>query len=371
MNRNLTTYFSFIALTMIIMSAKLMAANPTPDSSTTPAPKPISITGLVDAYFSYNFANPASRTNSFSRNFDVNANQFSIGLAKVTFQKSAEPVGFRIDLAYGQTMDIVHTMASPTGSDETYKNIEQAYLTTVIPLGKGLTVNAGKMVTHMGAEVIESNANLNYSRSLLFQYAIPYYHTGICASYPFADNLTVTGYLYNGWNSVIDNNKQKTVGASLSWFPTSALQIIGNVISGNEQSAGTAVHPKNVYEAIVNYTASDKLLFALDANYGEERQIGDVLALWKGVALYGKYTISDAAAVIARVEDFNDCNGYATTIIQDLKEITLTYEYRTTSNLLLRLEYRRDYSTEAAFLDKDSKPVGNQNTLTLGAVVTF
>ena len=36
----------------------------------------------------------------------------------------------------------------------------------------------GKFVTSAGAEVIESKDNWNYSRSLLFAYAIPYWHFG-------------------------------------------------------------------------------------------------------------------------------------------------------------------------------------------------
>jgi len=42
-------------------------------------------------------------------------------------------------------------------------------------VGSGLAIPAG-------AEVIESNANWNYSRSLLFSWAIPYYHMGFRAT---------------------------------------------------------------------------------------------------------------------------------------------------------------------------------------------
>jgi hypothetical protein len=157
-----------LALALILICSPLFvlrAANPGPDSA---AAKPISVTGLLDVYYSYNFADPASHVNSFSRNFDVFANQFSLSMAKVSFAKTAEPIGFKIDLMYGKTADIVHSGALPGTPDATYRNIEQAYLTAVLPVGKGITVNLGKMVTHMGAEVIESNGNINYSRSLLF-----------------------------------------------------------------------------------------------------------------------------------------------------------------------------------------------------------
>jgi len=359
---------SLFGIFLILTMTSLYASQPAPDSS---AAKPITISGLLDLYASYNFANPASRTNSFTRNFDVSANQFSLSLAKLSFSKAAEPVGFKIDLAYGKTADLVHSAATVTGADETYKNIEQAYITGIVPIGKGLTVNFGKMVTHMGAEVIESSSNLNYSRSLLFQYAIPYYHTGVCFSYPVADNFTATGYVYNGWNNVEDNNKQKTVGASLSWSPSGSLNIIGNVISGNEEAPGIKSSPKDVYEAIINLTASSSLSFALDANYGAERDAADILKIWKGVALYGKYAFGDADAIVARAETYNDYSGYTTGAIQDLKELTLTYEHKIGASFVLRGEYRRDWSTESVFTSKSGSAVNSQNTITVGTVFIF
>ena len=38
--------------------------------------------------------------------------------------------------------------------------------------------------------------------------------------YSFNDKVSLTGYLVNGWNDVKDNNKDKTVGASLTVKPT-------------------------------------------------------------------------------------------------------------------------------------------------------
>ena len=353
---------------MSMMASSFLFAQSAPDTS---APKPISISGFLDLYYSQNFNNPAVKANKY-RNFDVTSNQFSLGLAEIVFQKPAEPIGFRIDLDFGPTTDLIHTDASGK-TNEAEKHLQQAYLTTVIPVGNGLTVNAGKMVTHMGAEVIESQLNINYSRSLLFAYAIPYYHVGICASYPFATNFTATGYLYNGWNSNfdnIDNNTEKTYGLSLSWLPKDNFQIIGNWIGGAEQA--TTNNKKHVFDGIINYTASDKLLFTLNADYGFERQVSDDLAIWKGIAAIGKYSISDSKAIAVRAEVFSDPTGYATGAVQDLKEITVTYELKYLSNLLLRLEYRRDWSTIEIFDNADGvTDTKSQNTLLLGAVVSF
>ena len=55
-----------------------------------------------------------------------------------------------------------------------------AYLSYQAPVGKGLEIDFGKFVTALGFEVIKTKDDLNYSRSLLFTMAIPFYHMG-CA----------------------------------------------------------------------------------------------------------------------------------------------------------------------------------------------
>ena len=59
--------------------------------------------------------------------------------------------------------------------------------------------------------MIETKDNWNYSRGLLFTYAIPFYHFGLRAKYAFNDKFALTGYLVNGWNNIVDNNTGKTL----------------------------------------------------------------------------------------------------------------------------------------------------------------
>ncbi len=359
-------YFSFKLLIitgiMIFPSVRIFAQSKDTTSN------PLQITGMIDVYYSKNFNNPASHINDF-RNFDVTENQFDINLAKVTFQKAASPVGFRVDLGFGHAMDLVNSDAS-LGYEKSLRNVEQAYLTAVIPIGNGLTVNAGKMVTHMGGEVIETASNINYSRSLLFAYAIPYFHVGLCASYPFSSQFNATIYIYNGWNNVVDNNKDKTLGAEVSWAPNSVFSFIENYIGGPEEPNSTK--KRHVFDTIVNYQASDALFVTLNADYGQEALSPSGYAVWKGAAITGKYTITNVSAIAARGEYYYDQSGFTTGLAQELKEITLTYEYKFASSLLTRIEFRRDWSTASTFEDASGNfTKNNQNTILFGSVYTF
>ncbi len=145
----------------------------------------------------------STRSRPALRTFDVQHNAFSLSLAEVAFQKTATAEsegGFRVDLDFGKTADLVGAF-EPEGSDgkEIYKHIQQAYVSYFAT--PKLTLDFGKYVTPIGAEVIESKDNWNYTRSVLFGYAIPFYHTGLRATITANDKVSFGAYLTNGWNN--------------------------------------------------------------------------------------------------------------------------------------------------------------------------
>ena len=147
---------------------------------------PVTFSGLVDGYYSLSFNHPASRTNQL-RNFDVQANRLSLNMARMTLEHAPDPVGFRIDFGFGRTFDIVHSGEKDLA---VMRNIEQVFVSVKPKQAKGFQADFGKFVTSAGAEVIETNSNWNYSRSLLFSWAIPYYHFGLRTSMPVHKHFT-------------------------------------------------------------------------------------------------------------------------------------------------------------------------------------
>jgi hypothetical protein len=73
-----------------------------------------------------------------------------------------------------------------------------------------------------------------------------------------------------------------------------------------------------------------------------------------------------------RIEWFKDRDGFATGVAQDLKEFTLTGEYKMVEGFLGRLEYRHDWSN-MHFFDYGGTPASNtsQDTVTLGVLAFF
>jgi hypothetical protein len=305
------------------------------------------------------------------RNFDFYNDQFALSLAELAISRAPEPVGFRVDLDYGTTTDFVHCgsvncdTAGDADTEEPFKNIQQAYVSW--SPSSMWVIDAGKFVTHMGYEVIESQDNWNYSRGFLFSFAIPFYHSGIRVSHAH-ENFWINGYVYNGWNNVVENNAGKTFGATLGVTPIEGLTIIQNWIGGTE-AVGDKRH---VLDTIVTYAPTDMLSFALNYDYGWYTFPTAPDAIWTGIAAYARFTPTDASAVAARFEWYDDDKAGTTGALQIAKEVTLTGEYKVSDGLLTRLEYRRDWSTESVFAsDTGSSDKSQQDTVTVGVVYSF
>src|SRR3989338_11070999 len=146
--------------------------------------KEIEVHGSVDAAYIFNSNTPVSpngQTNVI-RVFDREANGFILNLAEINFEKpisQESPVGFRVDLDFGEDAEVFGAAGLGTQDDEfeLQQAYVQFYVPFVLPFMHALNFKVGKFVTLHGAEVIESVDNWNFSRSLLFGYAIPFTHT--------------------------------------------------------------------------------------------------------------------------------------------------------------------------------------------------
>ena len=356
----------------------------------TPAPEPtpptwsvgpIDFTGLVDGYYSFNFNHPSSQLNQLY-NFDVKANQFSLNMAKLTLAHTPDPVGFQVDLGFGRAFEIIHAN-EPSTAPSFLRNIEQAYLSLKPAKAKGFEVDFGQFVTSAGAEVIETNSNWNYSRSLLFAFAIPYYHFGIRTSFPVGKYFTGGVQLVNGWNNVEDNNSGKTVGLT-GTFTTKKFAWSNNYYGGPE-NPNTNTGWRHLFDTNLLLTPNSKVNAYINFDYGQNTLPTGVLTVtgrntgkWYGVAGALHIQPNSKWGVTPRLEWFKDRDGFSTGLPQDLKEVTLTGEYKMIEGLLARLEYRRDWSNQP-FFQRGSTVNGitgfgtskNQDTLSLGVLAFF
>lgn len=321
---------------------------------------------MLDGYTDVNFNHPASGYNGLA-NFDLHSDTARLSLAKITVDRAPAPFGFHLDIGTGQTLTFVHsTDPGPDGM----KFVEQAYVSLKPKNWKGFQVDFGKFVTSAGAEVIEASSNWNYTRSLLFAYAIPYYHMGLRTSFPVGKHFTAGVQVVNGWNNDRDQNSGKTVGlvAAYNWKKVTW----SNTYYVGPEKYHTNKGLRNLYDTVVQYNHDDNTSYSVNFDYGSDKNIGPGSSQWTGVAFAARRAIGKKFAIAPRVEFFNDIDGFTTGTPQKVKEFTLTGEYKMSGWLVSRLEFRDDFSDRGFFDQGNNRPLGkSQARLVLGMMAYF
>ena len=353
---------------------------PAADAAAAPAPPPAKlngfvISGLVDGYFSLNFNHPNNPAyyaggNNQLHNFDINYGQPELSFAKITIDKSDKMLGFHVDAGIGQTMRLIHATDPAAIDHKALRYFEQMYAIAKPNHAHGLEIDFGQFMTSAGAEVIESNANWNYTRSILFAWAIPYYHFGAKATVPITKTFTVGAQLVNAWNTVNGNGDFKNVGLTTALVKEKYSWFANYYVGPNHP--GTSVGKRNLLDSTVLLTPNSKVNIYINGDYGRDNRIGGGYDQWYGLAAAAHIQLNKQFAFAPRVEFFNDSNGYSTGTKQVIKEATLTGEYKYNDHMIGRLEYRHDVS-DKAFFDRGAQTAKAkaQSTVALGLMYVF
>jgi len=321
------------------------------------AQKGITLSGYVDTSYTEQFAgkgeyaanisdlagntnvpNPGTgpaNTHAALRQFDTSNNTFNINAVKIALEqalpdKNEWAAGFRVDTIYGEDARYLGDSALNGGSssyDGGLNNsglaLEQALVKFRVPVGNGLDFYVGKFVTLLGYEVIESPANLNFSRGLLFTNLIPLTNTGVYADYKFNDTVEAKFGVVDGWNnstsgsSGVDNtygnNSSSSFGKALTGqlninAPGKNANITQSFIyspDGEPGVVGESVAPVAVYDIWGNWNPTfikdSNLLLGFNGDLGTEDG-----ASFYGLALYSQYKFSKVFNLSGRAEYIHD-----------------------------------------------------------------
>jgi len=377
------------------------------------AQKGITLSGYVDTSYTYQFASKGQYGNNSPtptgiggnseaqlRQFDTDNNDFNINAVKIALEKALPDknewaAGFRIDTMYGEDAKILSGTDLGTGSAGDGIYLEQALVKFRIPVGNGLDIYMGKFVTFLGYEVIESPANLNFSRGLLFTNAIPLTHTGVYADYKWNDTIETKFGIVDGWNSSDsptmntpfgNSNNLGSFGKALTGqititAPGKNANITQSFIYSPEGEPGTlAAYPSGfagsldngpvvVYDIWGNWNPTfvkdNALLLGFNIDLGYNGASGVPATFfpgnlkndsntWWGAALYAQYKFNKVFSLAGRAEYLHSDPAVAPKFGDDLLtngtfhnqddfSWTLTAAFNVWDNLLTRVEYRYDH----------------------------
>lgn len=342
----------------------------------------VTLDGLVDSYYMFNFSQdgntlsgpnvmPMGSPFSGVRAFDTQANSFTLAYAKLGVGASVENVAFRADLGYGHTGAIVNGLSASSSSGAAgallYGNgfiVQQAFASATF--GQ-LTLDFGKFVTTAGSEVIESNKNWLYSRSLLFNMIQPSLHTGLRVNFKANDMVSIQASVVNGWNNDPDINGDKTFGLSVSVTPIQPLNLVATGYFGKETAMGPAMTDdvRMLIDLVAAYSLNDQVGLNLNVDILKE---GDPTTI--GVSGMGRFVLHQHAVLALRGEMLNFDSGIDGADPTKIYEATLGAAFPWAGRYELRAEVRGDFASEDIFFD-GMVAQGNQFTGTVAALATF
>jgi Putative beta-barrel porin-2, OmpL-like. bbp2 len=336
----------------------------------------LAVNAFVSSAYEYNGNRPTNGASSY-RVFDFNDNSFNLDVAELVVQIAASKpndAGFRVDFAAGNSIPQISKTQDQTAAQF---DLQQAFASYIAPLGSGLRFDVGKFVTHMGYEVIEGydGYNDNYSRSILFGYAIPFTHTGVKASYAFSSKVAGMVEVVNGWDLLRDNNRSKSVGAQLTLTPVAPLQVLLNWIGGPELANDNHTN-RNVFDLVAILKPTNTLTLGVNGDYGKENGTSLVNpgsdATWKGIAGYATLALTNKFSVALRGETFHDEDGVrlGTGTRATLSEGTFTPTYKFTDHVLLRGEARYDKANQP-ILTKRGTLADTQTTVAANVIFVY
>ncbi|MBO0720740.1 MAG: porin, partial [Blastocatellia bacterium] len=306
--------------------------------------------------------------------------------------------GARLDLQYGQATETLQGNPFNEPRPQIYRNLFQAYGTYVFPIAEGLTVDFGKWASSLGMESNYTKDQMNYSRSLWFNF-LPFYHMGIRNNLKVNDKLALNFWITNGTQQTEPFNAYKDQLFGFVAQPHKTLSWTVNYYHGQEHPDVTSIPNTGVVplqpglsfapirpapdgrlhilDSYATWQATPKLALALEGDYVIQR-------LWQtdrpgqsaapshamGGAVYARYQLTPKLALAGRSEYLSDRGGLFSGVTQALKENTVTLDYKLADGFLMRYEWRRDFSNQPYFLtDTPGLLKKDQNTATLGLIL--
>lgn len=375
----------------VVVGLFLLAASPAVAESEKPWYQQITVNAFASVSYTWNFNDPLSKINRL-RAFDYDHNTFRLDGAELVVQKAPLRTGdwgFRVDLTAGAIARA--GAASGLFRDASTGNaldidIQQAFVSYIIPVGRGLRVDLGKFVTPLGVEVFPGydGYNDNYSHSWLFSYG-PYTHTGLRLNYSFHDWVSASLFLWNGWDNVLDNNAAKSFAAQVALTPGDKFALYLNYAGGPERSDSNSDF-RHLLDLVFIYKPHRVLTLMANVDYGVD-QNGALVepdpalmpppsplrrdASWFMGVAYVRVQPVNRFGFTVRGELFYDFDGNRTGTAQRLLSATLTPEVKLMEKLILRAEVRYDQSDQFVFERSDGVGRKHQTTVAVNALAFY
>jgi hypothetical protein len=319
-----------------------LAQAPTPAPTPAPVAEPastglmidgIKLSGQIQAGFMLNPFRPNTGLN-FGHSLTDRANSAALNQILLTAQKDIDTDnpgfqwGFKVQGMYGTDARFTQYLGvlNNVFPNSRYQfDIVEANLQARLPIfSGGMDIKAGMYATPIGYETIDPSTNLFYSHSYIFQFGLPFKHTGVLTVSHVSDMVSIYAGVDTGANTTMgplgDNNSAvggiagvgltlmdgKLSILALSHFgPENATRVLSPIgINANGQW-------RFFNDIVVTYKATEALTLVTEANWIRDNYGYTGRAVnGFGVAQYASYALTDTISLNARAELWRDDNNF-------------------------------------------------------------
>lgn len=333
---------------------------------------PFQFSAYVEAYFSYDFAQPDAhlRPNFVYSHNKHNELNLNLGLAKMSYAKNQVRANFAL-------MTGTYTQFNMASEPAILQPIYEANVGVQLSKKHNIWVDAGIMPSHIGFESAIGKDCQTLTRSILADNS-PYYEAGVKLSHTSPSGQWYLAGLYlNGWQRIqkIEGNQTPAFGTQVLYKPTAKIALNWSTYLGNEQPDGLEKwrYFSNFYGQFqlsnqVNLTAG------FDIGTQQAASQSDSYNTWFSPVIIVQYKPTAKFQFAARSEYYEDREGViiTTTTANGFKTygFSANVDYFVAENVLFRIEARNFSSKDDIFIANGNSSASN-TFLTTSLAVSF
>jgi len=324
---------------------------------------PLSVSGYVEAYYSYDFNKPVDNNRpSFVYSYNRH-NEFNVNLAFVKGNYNTEKVRANIALAAG-----TYVNANYAAEPGVLKNIYEANVGVKISKKDNLWVDAGIFASHIGFESAIGKDCGTLTRCIVADNT-PYFESGAKITYTTKDGKWLLSALaLNGWQRIqrVPGNSLMSWGTQVTFTPSGKVTINYSTFLGTDKpdSARLRRFYHNLYGI---FQLNDKIGLTLGFDIGREqvsKGSSNKNTVYSPVFIL-RFTPDNKWAIAVRGEYYSDENGLiiSTGTANGFKTFggSVNFDRNINGNLLWRTELRTLHSKDAVFTN--AKGVTDNNSV--------
>lgn len=333
---------------------------------------PLSISGYIETYYSYDFANPSDHNRpgfvySHNRHNEVNLN---LGFIKAAY--ATDKVRANLALMSG-----TYANANLAAEPGVLKNIFEANAGVKISKKKNLWVDAGIFASHIGFESAIGKDCWNLTRSIMADNT-PYYESGVKISYT-SDNEKwfLSGLILNGWQRIqrVNGNNTPAFGHQLTFKPNSKVTLNSSSFVGSDTPDSTRqMRYFHDFYGQIQLTEKLGMILGFDIGAQQKSKGSRDYNVWYNPNLIVKFSPNKKVSVAARGEYYSDANGViiSTGTLNGFQTYgySLNLDYQIMNNVVWRIEGRGFTSKDKIFTLNDN-PSSQNYFLTTALAISF